>query len=81
MRGESIEEPEAEVPQVALLGVRACDLAALAVQNRVFLGGRHPDPDYRRRREALFLVAVNCAVPGGTCFCVSMHRSEGDRRL
>ncbi|GAB3151525.1 4Fe-4S dicluster domain-containing protein [Microbispora hainanensis] len=72
MRGESIEEPEAEVPRVALLGVRACDLAALAVQDRVFLGGRHPDPDYRRRREALFLVAVNCAVPGGTCFCVSM---------
>ncbi|MEU7694228.1 4Fe-4S dicluster domain-containing protein [Microbispora hainanensis] len=72
MRGESIEEPEAEVPRVALLGVRACDLAALAVQDRVFLGGRHPDPGYRRRREALFVVAVNCAVPGGTCFCVSM---------
>ncbi|WP_147944789.1 4Fe-4S dicluster domain-containing protein [Microbispora sp. CSR-4] len=72
MRGESIEEPEAAVPRVALLGVRACDLAALAVQDRVFLGGRHPDPGYRRRREALFVVAVNCAVPGGTCFCVSM---------
>ncbi|MFI7041633.1 4Fe-4S dicluster domain-containing protein [Microbispora rosea] len=72
MRGESVEEPEAEVPRVALLGIRACDLAALAVQDRVFLGGRHPDPDYRKRREALFLVAVNCAVPGGTCFCVSM---------
>lgn len=66
--GEASEVPA----RVALLGVRACDLAALAVQDRVFLGGRHPDEAYRARREALFLVAVNCAVPGGTCFCASM---------
>ncbi|MBP2703923.1 4Fe-4S dicluster domain-containing protein [Microbispora sp. RL4-1S] len=72
MHGETVEEPEEPAPKVALLGIRACDLAALAVQDRVFLGGRHPDPGYRRRRENLFLVAVNCAVPGGTCFCVSM---------
>ncbi|MEV5408752.1 4Fe-4S dicluster domain-containing protein [Thermopolyspora sp. NPDC052614] len=66
------EEPEREAPKTALIGVRACDLAALAVQDRVFLGGRHPDPAYLARRRALFLVAVNCAVPGGTCFCASM---------
>ncbi|WP_214110172.1 4Fe-4S dicluster domain-containing protein [Acrocarpospora catenulata] len=71
MREGTVEEAEQEAPRVALLGVRACDLAAIAVQDRVFLG-RHPDPAYRKRREALFLVAVNCAVPGGTCFCVSM---------
>ncbi|WP_055483564.1 4Fe-4S dicluster domain-containing protein [Sphaerimonospora mesophila] len=71
MRGQTIEEVREKAPRVALLGVRACDLAAIAVQDRVFLG-RHPDPTYRRRREALFLIAVNCAVPGGTCFCVSM---------
>jgi ferredoxin len=34
--------------------------------------GAHPDPHYRARREAAFLVAVNCAVPSGTCFCASM---------
>jgi ferredoxin len=66
------EEVPVDAPPVALLGVRSCDLAALAVQDRVFLGGRHPDPAYRARREALFLIAVNCAVPGGTCFCASM---------
>ncbi|GAA1510034.1 4Fe-4S dicluster domain-containing protein [Sphaerisporangium rubeum] len=70
-RGEEFEEVEPEAPRVALLGLRACDLAAIAVQDRVFLG-RHPDGAYRRRREALFLAAVNCAVPGGTCFCASM---------
>jgi len=73
MRRDGVpEEPAREAPRVALLGVRACDLAALAVQDRVFLGGRHPDPAYRARREALLLVAVDCAVPGGTCFCASM---------
>jgi Predicted oxidoreductases of the aldo/keto reductase family len=72
MRDGVPEEPAREAPRIALLGVRACDLAALAVQDRVFLGGRHPDPAYRARREALLLVAVDCAVPGGTCFCASM---------
>ncbi|MEV1249429.1 4Fe-4S dicluster domain-containing protein [Nonomuraea sp. NPDC050022] len=72
MRDGVAEEVPVEAPKVALLGVRACDLAGLAVQDRVFLGGRHPDEAYRRRREALFLIAVNCAVPGGTCFCASM---------
>jgi ferredoxin len=38
----------------------------------VFLGGRHVDTDYEARRQGVFLVAVNCFEPGGTCFCTSM---------
>ncbi|QYC41844.1 Anaerobic sulfite reductase subunit A [Nonomuraea coxensis DSM 45129] len=72
MRGGVPEKVPPRAGKVALLGVRACDLAALAVQDRVFLGGRHPDEAYRERREALFLIAVTCAAPGGTCFCASM---------
>ncbi|MGL6278998.1 MAG: 4Fe-4S dicluster domain-containing protein, partial [Gaiella sp.] len=52
--------------------VRSCDLHAIAIQDRVFLGGRYPERDYGARREGAFLVAVDCAVPGGTCFCTSM---------
>jgi len=52
--------------------VRACELHAIAIQDRVFLGGRHPDPQYAGRREGAFIVAVNCAEPAGTCFCASM---------
>jgi sulfhydrogenase subunit beta (sulfur reductase) len=63
----------ASPPAVALLGVRACDLAALAIQDRVFLEGAVPDPDYAARRRGLFLIAVQCGVAGGTCFCVSMN--------
>jgi sulfhydrogenase subunit beta (sulfur reductase) len=68
---EVSEELEAP-PQQAFLGVRPCDLAAIAVQDRVFLGGRHQDPDYRRRRERALLVAVTCTQAAATCFCTSM---------
>ncbi len=32
----------------------------------------YSDRDYAARREDVFLVAVNCFEPGGTCFCTSM---------
>ena len=57
----------------AFIGVRACELHAIAIQDRVFLGGAHVDAHYRARRHGAFIVAVNCAVAGGTCFCDSMH--------
>lgn len=56
----------------ALFGVRGCDLEAIQVQDRIFLGGAHPDPHYRARREGAFIVAVNCARATSTCFCTSM---------
>ncbi len=59
-------------PRYAFLGVRSCDLRAIAIQDRVLTGGPHRDPVYRGRRSGAFLVAVECTEPGGTCFCVSM---------
>ena len=65
--------PEAEpAERFAFLGVRACDLNAISIQDRIFLGGTHIDPHYRARREGIFIVAINCGTAGGTCFCVSM---------
>jgi ferredoxin len=92
----TVEEVHEAAPRYAFLGVRACDLHAIAIQDRVFLGGRFDDPVYRARRERVFLVAVNCGHPAGTCFCVSMKTGpratsgfdlaltevlEGDRHL
>lgn len=57
----------------AFIGVRSCDIHAIAIQDRVFLGGAHVDPHYRARRSDNFIVAINCGTAGGTCFCVSMH--------
>jgi sulfhydrogenase subunit beta (sulfur reductase) len=52
---------------MAIFGVRACDLAALALQDRHF----RSDPWYQARRQQLFLVAVHCTHPASTCFCAS----------
>jgi ferredoxin len=65
------EPPPAE--RLAFVGVRSCELHAIAIQDRVLVGGDYPDRHYRARREAAFLVAVNCGEPSGTCFCVSMN--------
>jgi len=70
--GFRVEEEPVEAGPFAFVGVRPCELAAIAIQDRVFLGGRYADRDYAARREHAFLVAVNCHEPGGTCFCVSM---------
>jgi ferredoxin len=54
---------------LAFLGLRACDLRAIEVQDRVFVGA---DPGDRRRREAAVLIGLDCAEPADTCFCTSM---------
>jgi sulfhydrogenase subunit beta (sulfur reductase) len=64
---------EAPAPSpLAIVGARACDLAALAVHDRVLAGGPAVDPDYAARRADLLIVAVECAVASATCFCRSM---------
>jgi ferredoxin len=56
----------------AYVGVRPCELAAISVLDNVLLGGEMVDARYRTAREGIFIVAVNCTHPGGTCFCASM---------
>jgi sulfhydrogenase subunit beta (sulfur reductase) len=67
-----IDEGE-KIPKYAFIGVRSCELHAIAIQDTVFLQGNHVDPIYKARREGVFVVAVNCGQAGGTCFCVSMN--------
>ena len=57
---------------LAFVGPRACDLRALAIQDRVFLGDQFRDPGYAQRREGVFTLAVNCRRAAATCFCHSM---------
>jgi Fe-S-cluster-containing hydrogenase component 2 len=70
--GFAIEPPREPPPRQAFLGVRACELHALAILDRILLEGSYFDPGYRARRGAVLIVAVNCARAGGTCFCASM---------
>jgi len=71
-------EPTDGAP-LAFLGMRACELAAVAVQDRVFLGGPVADPGYAARRRRILRIAVQCGQAGGTCFCVSMGTGPGVR--
>ena len=59
-------------PRRAFLGVRACELAAARVQDRVLLEDRFIDPVYRDRRHNSFVIAVQCSEAAATCFCTSM---------
>lgn len=70
--GWQMQTPSEAPLRYAFLGVRACELAAIAVQDRVFLEGAYVDPIYKARREQCFLVAVNCTQAASTCFCTSM---------
>ncbi|WP_226703098.1 4Fe-4S dicluster domain-containing protein [Microbulbifer elongatus] len=66
----AIEEP---APSLAFLGVRSCELHAIAIQDRVFLGDHYTNDSYAKRREPLLLIAVNCIYAANTCFCTSMN--------
>ena len=64
--------PQVDAEPLAVIGVRSCDLHALAIQDRIFLGDEYVDTSYAKRRESLLLIAVNCRRAAATCFCHSM---------
>ncbi|MBK9708787.1 MAG: 4Fe-4S dicluster domain-containing protein [Acidobacteria bacterium] len=71
-KGFEISNDNQPAPHLVFLGVRACELHAIAIQDKVFINGPYVDSVYGERREKAFVVAVNCGQAGGTCFCTSM---------
>ncbi|MFO7959809.1 MAG: 4Fe-4S dicluster domain-containing protein [Nitriliruptoraceae bacterium] len=67
-----IIEAERTTPRLALFGLRPCEVAAIAVQDRVLLQGVVEDEVYAANRSDLLLIAVECGAPAATCFCASM---------
>jgi sulfhydrogenase subunit beta (sulfur reductase) len=59
--------------KMAFIGVRACELKAIEIQDQIFMHGPYSDAVYSRLRDDLLILAVQCAQSGGTCFCVSMN--------
>ncbi|OJX67126.1 4Fe-4S dicluster domain-containing protein [Magnetospirillum sp. 64-120] len=70
--GFTVEPPPPPAPPLALIGVRACELAAIARQAKVFGDRAFADPGYQTRLSSAFIVAVQCAEAQATCFCASM---------
>lgn len=78
----TVVPPPPEPKPYAFIGARACELAAVAIQDKVFGYARHDgravgqeqfaDSGYVRRRGAAFFVAVDCRRSADTCFCCSM---------
>lgn len=59
-----------EAEPIVLLGVHSCDIHALRILDRVYLG-EPADPYYKARREKAFIVGVSC-LPDEYCFCKSL---------
>jgi formate hydrogenlyase subunit 6/NADH:ubiquinone oxidoreductase subunit I len=70
--GFEIIPPETPTQKFAFIGVRSCEVHAIAIQDKVFQDGPYADKAYAARRRDAFIIAVNCTEAGGTCFCVSM---------
>lgn len=68
----SAREPQLVQP-MAILGLRACELAAIAIQDRVLMSPPFVDSQYALRRKNLFVIAVQCTTAASTCFCPSMN--------
>ncbi len=67
-----IDEQIPDLTPLALFGVFPCDLAAIQVQDRIFLREEWKDPVYWSRRQSAFILTVDCLHPCGTGFCASM---------
>ncbi len=67
-----IEEPPTRTRPMAFFGIRGCELAAISIQDKVFLDSGYVDRTYASGRKDLLLVAVNCTTSAATCFCTSM---------
>jgi sulfhydrogenase subunit beta (sulfur reductase) len=67
----TVERPAQPAPY-AFLGVRSCDLHAIAIHDEVLAGRTVADADYVEKRRLNVIIAIACAEPGGTCFCASM---------
>lgn len=71
--GFDIKPHRDNYPKTAIFGARACEIAAIEIQDRVFDNGEFADSGYKRRRENTLVVAVQCARSAATCFCASMN--------
>jgi sulfhydrogenase subunit beta (sulfur reductase) len=72
-RSYEIKTPEEPAQKYAFIGVRACELKAIQIQDKVFNNGMFADSYYNKVRKNILVIAANCTEAGGTCFCVSMN--------
>jgi len=72
LEGKNIEiiDPRKETEDFVIFGVRACDVRAFDILDRVFLKDT-PDTYYQNRREHSTVISLACTKPAESCFCTS----------
>lgn len=68
-----IHENKDKIDKFAFIGVRGCEVSAIFIQDKIFKDGEYIDPYYKKIRDNILIIAVNCTDPKGTCFCTSMN--------
>lgn len=63
-----IKEKQKDEEKQVLLGVHPCDVNAIAVLDKAYMG-EYPDPYYQEKRKNTIIIALNCNTMGETCFC------------
>ena len=73
--------PAPPLPRRAIVGAKACDLAALRILDRVFRDHVYPEPTWCRARDENLLISGDCTDCAASCFCTMMggapHPTEG----
>lgn len=75
--GFQVEPCLPEGKPLAILGARACDLAAVTRQDRI-LG---IDPSYQARRQDALFIAAHCTHPAESCFCAATDTGPRARQF
>ena len=61
--------PDIAQEPTIVFGARPCGARGVLIFDRVYLGGKFPDPYYKAARENALFVTLTCRNPGNTCFC------------
>ncbi|MBN2271996.1 MAG: hypothetical protein JXN61_15385, partial [Sedimentisphaerales bacterium] len=72
------QDVEYRVNPRAIIGVRACDINALNILDRILIEGAYPSPYYLARRKNTFLVGMDHE-PLPDCFCESLRQDTVHR--
>jgi len=74
--GFRVVEPKNKEAPMAFLGVRSCELRAIAIQDHLFSQNGFAEPGYLGRRRGALIIAVECSRAVSTCFCASADGPE-----
>ena len=73
---DKIDTPKLNAPKTVLFGLRMCDTAGIAVNDKLFIND-YPDKAYMQRRENTYLIPIYCYHEiDQYCFCSSMDLPE-----